>query len=118
MSGNYSPTGPFINASAPGISASFLNNVESVFYRRSGDNENGVYLWACGSYSTGSNFGGWIGCVSRSTPVSVAIDTSIVLAGYAAPTTTQLGKSGFNINAVASGVSTTCRFGGAWTINY
>jgi hypothetical protein len=118
MSGNYVRTGPFINASAPGISSSFLNSVESVFARQSGDNENGVYLWACAAYATGSNFGGWIGFVSRSTPVSVAIDTSIVLAGYAAPTTTQLGKAGFDTNAVSSGVSTTCRYGGAWTANY
>ena len=116
--GYYSPTGPFTNAAAPGISASFLNNVESVFYRRSGDTELGKYLFSGGGWANGASSGYWIGFTSRSTPVSVAIDTSIVLAGYAAPTTTQLVQSGFGVTAVASGVSNTARFGGAWTSNY
>lgn len=118
MSGNYVKTGPFINNSAPGVSSTFLNNLESVFYRSSGDNENGVYLWSCGAYTTGTNFGGWVGFVSRSTPVSVSVDTSVVLAGFNAPTTTQLGKSGFGITASATGPSNTNRFGGSWTSNY
>jgi len=116
--GFYVRTGPFVNASAPGISSTFLNNVESVFLRQSGDTELGRYLFQGGAWGTSAASGYWIGFTSRSTPLSVAVDTSIALAGYAAPTTTQLVASGFNITAVASGISTTARFGGNWTTSY
>jgi hypothetical protein len=118
MSGNFVPTGPFVNNSAPGISASALNNIENVFYRRSGDNENGKYYIVAAAFATSAAFGQWIGLTSRSTPSSVAIDTSIVLAGYGAPITFGLDKSGFDIQASATGVSNTSRYGGVWTVSY
>jgi hypothetical protein len=118
MSGNYVKTGPFVNASAPGISATFLNNIESVFLRQSGDNENGKYFFEGNAYASGVVAGYWIGFTSRSTPLSVAVDSSLALAGFAAPATTTLDKSGFSVNASATGISNTARFGGNWTVSY
>jgi hypothetical protein len=115
---NYVRTGPFTNGGVPGIQATFLNAVESVFLRQSGDTEVGKYYFSGGAWGAGAVSGYWIGFVSRTTPLSATVDSSTVLAGYGSLTANNLDKSGFAINANATGTSTTARFGGNWQANY
>jgi len=100
------------------ISASFLNNVESVFLRQSGDNENGKYLIEGGAFATGCTNSQWISTVSRTTPLSCSIDTTTALVGYGAPVTANIDKSGVAIQSNSTGISNTARWGGNYTFNY
>jgi hypothetical protein len=117
---NYTKTGPFVNASAPGISAAFLNNVENVFKQSSGGTETGTYWFSQGTYTTSAQVGVYIPTLSRGTAVvSVTIDTSILVAtGLNPPSVLFSGPQGFFVGANGTGTSLTARVGGLWTVQY
>lgn len=117
---NYVKTGNFTNGGAPGLSASFFNNIERVFVQPSGGTETGTYWVEQGSNSSGWNIGVYIPTLSRGTTVvSVAIDTAILGAtGVGAPSVPYSGSSGFYVMAASTGPSGTTRVGGNWTVQY
>ena len=82
MAGNYVRTGPFVNGGAPGIAAAFLNNLEAVLERNSGDTEQGHYFLSGWSNASGDLIQVYIVALSRtSVPISPA--GSLDWRGYA-----------------------------------
>lgn len=141
----YTPTGPFVNGSSPGISAAFLNNVENALVnaisdpaitndgngnmtfttgnikRAAGQQEKGFYFIQGGGNASGWVVGSWVGTISRTvTPVSVTIDTSLVAptASAGTPSTSQLTSAGFFVGFGCTAVTNTARCAGAWTVQY
>ena len=117
---DYVKTGPFTNGGAPGLSATFFNNIENVFKQSSGGTETGTYWFEMATYATNAQVGVYIPTLSRGTTVvSVTIDTSILGAtGLNAPAVIYSGPSGFFVGANGTGASLTPRVGGAWTVQY
>lgn len=118
---NYVKTGSFTNGSAPGISASFLNNIENVFEQPSGGTETGKYFLLGGAYTTGANVSQYMQSLSRTTvPVSVSIDTAdqAPTAGANSPTTDNLSANGFHVLFTATGANVASRCGGNFTLQY
>ena len=118
---NYVRTGPFTNGSAPGISASFLNNLENALEQPTGGTETGSYFLAGWSSANGDVISLWMPTLSRtSTPVSVSVDTSIqALANMTGPTTANLNANGFQVYGTANnGAQVNCGVGGNWTVRY
>lgn len=116
-----SKTGPFTNSVPPGISASFLNAVESVLSRGSGDTETGKYIIE-GNAGTASYFiSSYIPSLSRSaTPVSITIDTADIAAASltSGPTAQNLTANGFQVVGQTSGNVSDARGGGNYTIHF
>lgn len=122
MTANYTPTGPWANGAAPGISAAFLNAVEAMFAPKSSTTFVGKY-WL----QFGGNANGWdmsyyqtLATQNGSTPVSVSIDTAdqAPAASAGTPATSTLTAHGFLIMSVISAVSNTARCAGNWTVQY
>jgi hypothetical protein len=118
---NYVKSGPFVNGSAPGLSASLFNAIEAVFEQPSGGTETGKYWLQGGAYTTGANVSQYMQSLSRTTvPVSVSIDTAdqAPTAAAATPTTDNLTANGFHILFVSTGANVASRTGGNWTLQY
>jgi len=113
---------PFSNGAAPGISASFLNNVEQVFKQPSGGAESGHYFLAGPVPSAGAVISAYIPTLSRTTvPVSVSFDTADMAAtgGMGTINTGNLTSGGFQIWCTnGTNGSTNARAGGNWTVSY
>ena len=119
--GNYVRTGPFTNGGAPGISAAFLNAVEAVLERNSGDTESGHYFCSGWSNAAGDLIQAYIPSLSRtSTPVSVSIDQADKAAtNVNAPTTGFLTSGGFQVWTTSTSAQVTnLQVGGNWTIQF
>ena len=118
--GNYNPTGPFSNGSAPGLSASLFNNIENVFVQPSGGTESGRYLCAGSGYANGCNITDNIFSLSRtSTPVSFSYDTTDVAPfGVGTPAYNRLTSGGVQLYAYTSGAQVNAGFGGTYTFQY
>jgi hypothetical protein len=119
--GGYVKTGPFVNNTVPGISASFLNNIESVLARGSGDTETGKYFVFGNGYTATANIQDYIDSLSRtSVPVSVVVDEADQAHANSmnAVITQQLTANGFVVGSTVSGASVNPRVGGNYTINY
>jgi hypothetical protein len=119
---DYVKTGPFVNSSAPGISAAFLNAVENVFRQSSGGTETGYYFLSGSPYTTGAVVVQWYVTISRNTtPVSMSIDTSLLAptSGMGTPIAAQFYNSGFQIYCLTTtGPNTNARCGGLYTVQY
>ena len=119
--GNYVRSGPFVNGTAPGISATFLNNLENVLEQPSGGSELGKYVCAGNWAGSGSGFfSTYIPSLSRTAvPVSVTIDTAdqSPSGGAIAPSTDRLSSSGFHIySSMTNGNNGS--MAGNWTLNF
>lgn len=97
--GNYAPTGPFTNNAAPGISATFLNNLEAVLSQPSGGVEICGYFLSGWSNASGDLLSCYCSTLSRGrTILSVFVATPTVgPTNVASPTANQLGQSGFQM---------------------
>lgn len=117
---NYVKTGTFVNGSAPGISAAFLNAIERVFVQSSGGTELGGYYLTAWASTSNQSMGAWVPSLSRgATPVSVSIDTTIQSASLCgAPSTDHLNANGFHVYANSSSAASAMNVGGNWTITY
>lgn len=117
--GGYARTGPFVNGSSPGISATFLNNVEAVLARPSGDTETGCYGIDTSSYSSPAHFGEYVSTISRtSVPVSVSVDTSIILFNSGGVSTNHLTANGFGVDGTSNATSLSTQAFGNYTVSY
>lgn len=118
--GNYVSSGPFVNGGSPGISASFLNNIEQVFQQPSGGTETGKYFFEGNASSSGGVIGTWVVSISRTTvPVSVTIDTADTSPVGVSSVSVQAAKhSGFFVSGGATGSTNTGRAGGNYTIQF
>lgn len=141
----YTPTGPFVNGSSPGISAAFLNAVEACLVNAISDTKitndgNGNLTFTTGNLKRaagnteatkyflqgGTNASGWtisqyMQSTSRGvTPASVTVDTAdqSPAVGGASPITNSLSAYGVQIYFVATAASNTARVGGNLTFNY
>ncbi len=117
---DYSRYGPFVNGSAPGISASFLNAIETVFVQPSGGTETGHYRVLGGSYATGAVLGTWITTLSRgATMLSATIDQADgVTTNLNPPTWANVNAGGFVVYATSTGVALNCYCAGNYTCQY
>lgn len=117
---NYVKTGPFVNGSAPGISATFLNNVENVFEAASGGTESGKWWLSGWSNASGDLIQVWLQSLSRtSAPVSVSVSTTTGPTNIAAVSNGQLGSGGFQIYSTSSSAQVSnLQAGGTYTIQY
>lgn len=122
----YTKTGPFSNNSAPGISASFLNAVETclvslcdISQREATQTEVGRYFLAGWSSGAAQNISWYYPSLSRGTSlVSVSIDQSDQGAVTCnAPTTAHLTSSGFQVYTQSTG-SGNPAVGGQVTLQY
>ena len=121
MAGNYVRTGPFVNGGAPGIAAAFLNNLEAVLERNSGDTEQGHYFLSGWSNASGDLLQVYIVALSRtSVPISVSIDQSDKApTNVATPSTGQLTSGGFQIYTTSTSAQVTnLQVGGLYTIQW
>lgn len=118
---NYTKTGPFVNNSAPGISSTFLNNLENVLAQPSGGTESGSYFLQGNGTVVGAVVSSWITTLSRvSTPVSVSIDTTRVAptTGANTPAAPILYPGGFQVMFTLNSSSNTARCGGNYTVQF
>ncbi len=118
--GGYSRTGPFVNLSAPGIDYIFLNKVEAVLSRPSGDTETGKYQLNGNSYVNGGIISEYHSSISRSaTPVSVVIDTADYSPSVCnTPTVDNISSSGFHVKTTSTAINANCNVGGNTTIHF
>lgn len=118
--GGYTRYGPWTDGiTPPGISAAFLNGVESVLARNSGDTETGKYIVDTCSYANTSHLGGYVPTISRtSVPVSVSIDSADALVNTGGLSTNHLTSNGFGMDGTASGPNLSVQVGGNVTVNY
>lgn len=118
--GGYTRTGPFTDGVIPpGISAAFLNAVEAVLARPSGDTETGKYGIDTCSYANTSHLGCYTPSISRtSVPVSVSIDSADALVNTGGVSTNHLTANGFATDGTASGPNLSVQCFGNYTINY
>jgi hypothetical protein len=119
---NYTITGPFTNGGAPGISASFLNNVENALRIPSGGTLSGQYALAGPAYANGAVVATYVDAPSGgTTPVSVTVDTSLLApsGGMSGSMSTNfLSAYGFQIYTLNTTTNVNNRCAGAWTIQY
>lgn len=117
---DYIKTGPFVNGGAPGISATFLNNVENVFVQPSGGTETGHYFLAGPAYTTGAFISDYVNSLSRgATPLSASTDLADAgLNNLGATSIGHLTSGGFQIFAQSVGANINCFCGGNYTIQY
>ena len=117
--GGYARTGPFVNGSSPGISATFLNNVEAVLARPSGDTETGKYFIDTSAYANATHMACYIPSLSRtSVPVSATVDTSDNLSNCGGVSTSNLTANGLRVGGTAAGPNLGVAAAGNYTINY
>jgi hypothetical protein len=119
--GGYAKVGPFVNATTPpGVSAVFLNGIESVLARGVGETETGKYVLNAGLYQTGAFVSEYRSTISRtSVPVSVVIDTAdLAPVSINAPSTGFLTANGFQTYSTATGAGLNCRCAGNTTVTY
>jgi hypothetical protein len=118
--GGYVRVGPFTNGAGPGISKAFLDGVEAVLARPSGDTETGKYYLEFGQSGANYYTSDYISTISRtSVPVSVSINTATIApTGLNSPATALLDSNGFEVKASATGNVSDGRVGGAWTVQY
>ena len=120
--GNYIRTGPFTNGAAPGISAAFLNALEAVLERNSGDTESGHYFLSGWSNAVGDLIQIYYASLSRtSTPISVSApdQTDKAATNVNAPSTGFLTSGGVQIYTTSTSAQVSnLQVGGAFTIQY
>lgn len=118
--GNYIRTGPFTNGAAPGIQASFLNNIENVLEQPSGGSEVGDYFISYGAYAINAIGGGWNATISRtSVPVSITTDETLnAHTNCNAISSNNLNANGVHVYTGATAINTSCNVAGALTFNY
>jgi hypothetical protein len=118
--GNYIRTGPFVNGSAPGISAAFLNAIENVLEQPSGGTEAGKYLLAGWGNAASDFISQYIPSLSRtSVPVSLALDEADIAHTFcAAVGNGNLTANGFQSFTTTSGAAINARVGGNYTTTW
>ncbi len=118
--GGYSLTGPFVNLSAPGIDYIFLNKVEAVLSRPSGDTETGKYQLNGNSYVSGGIISEYHSSISRSaTPTSVTIDTADYSPSVCStPVTDNISSNGFHIKTTTTAITANANVGGNTVIHF
>ena len=122
MTANYTPTGPFTNGAAPGISAAFLNAIEAMFAPKSSTTFVGKYFLQGGAWDNGSQLSTYtqLNTQNGSTPVSVSIDTAdqAPAASAGTPSAGLLSANGFQVISTCTAASNTARAGGNFTVQY
>ena len=119
--GGYAKTGPFVNATTPpGISASFLNAVESVLARGVGDTETGKYVLSGWGSTNTDHISHYMSSISRtSVPINVTIDTvDVAPSNINSPTTALLTANGFQVFSTPTGATINASVAGNSTIQY
>ena len=119
---NYARTGPFVNASAPGISAAFLNALEAVLERNSGDTEVAHYYLSGWSNASGDLIQIYYPSLSRtSVPVSVSApdQSDQAVTNVNAPTANHITAGGVQIYTTSTSAQVAnLQVGGQFTITY
>lgn len=120
---SYTKYGPFTDGSSPGISASFLNSLESYLRQNTGATETGKYFLAGSIYTNNALVSDFLRTISQGTTISsVTIDTTdqAPTGGMTAtPSIGGLGNGGFQAYSLATtGPNTNGRCGGSWTAQF
>lgn len=103
------------------ILAADINQLVYILARQTGQTEIGSYFLTGNSHAGGAaSVGYWVSSLSRiSTPVSVAIDTSLqAVSSFSAPSTDHLTANGFHVYANTTGDTAAANVGGLYTIQY